>query len=423
LVSAAVREAAGIAGAGMTSYLRRVLLAASIVVITLALLTVTNYRYVLQTGGGNDFMVLWRAAHLWITNGISPYDPAVSTANQEAIYGRAANPLGGEDLAHFVYPLPAAMLLAPFGVLPLSVARAIWMTLLEISLLLLAAIGLALSGWRPGRPLVLFLAVFSVLWYHGLRAVILGQFAVLNAVFMLAALLAIQRGHDRAAGILLGFSILKPQMSVLLIPFVLFWAGWARRWQIVAWTLGSIGALMALSLLIMPDWPLQWLRNVSEYPQYNSVGAPLLILVEYLPSIPPFAGVAIGTVLLIYLLREWVVALGKPDTWFQWTAAMTIVVTHLIAFRTATTNYVNMLPALILVVGTVALSWGKNGERWMMLALSVVMVFHWALFLTSLLQPGSVESPIMYLPLPIIVLGGLIWSRSRRIQHDSARIP
>lgn len=400
----------------MSSNAKRALLAVSIV-LSLALLTYMNYRYAVQAGGGNDFMVRWVGTRYWLTKGISPYDQAVSSAAQEAIYGRPANPQWGEDLAHFAYPLPVAMLLAPLGLLPFPLARAIWMTILLTSLLAIAVMGALIAKWKPGRSVAITLALFAVFWYPGFRAVILGQFAVVNAVFMIAALLAVQRERDRAAGILLGLSTLKPQMSVLLIPFVILWAIWAKRYSVIRWALGSVFVIYGASLILLPRWPSEWLSTLIEYTQYNPVGAPIEVLVDAVPFLPEATSLAVAAALLIYLLREWIVALAKSDSWFQWTAALTIVITHLAAIRTATTNYVNMLPALILVLAAIALNW-KHGERWALAALVVLLIPLWVLFVTTL-QVGSVEHPVMHLPLPITLLVGLILIRSWQIRRDT----
>ncbi|UCF61921.1 MAG: hypothetical protein JSV37_04340, partial [Anaerolineaceae bacterium] len=89
-----------------------------LVFLVLAMLTglfVANYRFALQSPGGNEFLARWTGAHYWVVKGINPYDPQVSMAGQMMIYGRPADPSIGEDIAHFVYPLPAMLFFAPFG--------------------------------------------------------------------------------------------------------------------------------------------------------------------------------------------------------------------------------------------------------------------------------------------------------------------
>lgn len=375
--------------------------------LVVAGLGAVNYRFSSEFPGGNDFLARWVGAHYWMREDTSPYDPQVSLASQRLIYGRPAGP--GEDVANFVYPMPAMVFFAPFGLLDYTLARAIWMTVLELGLPLLALLGLAIAGWEPPRAVRVSLLLFAVVWYHGMRSVIVGQFAVIEALLMIGALLAIQRREDVLAGVLLGLSIAKPQMPVLLIPFVLLWAARARRWPIVVSTLASISVLVVGFVVLLPSWPMEWLQQLVEYPSYTELGPPVSILTSLLPRGGGVAAIALGAVALLYLFWEWNQSLGKSDRWFQWTAAMTIVVTNLVAIRTATTNYVVLLPGLYLVFSVWAERWGSAGRAAVLSIMGVLVIGLWLLFTTTV--AGNVESPIMYLPVPILALVGLWWIR------------
>ena len=391
----------------LPSWLRVVLLIA--LFIFLIVLYVANYSFVRQSPGGNDFLARWTGAHYWLVEGVNPYDEEVSLAAQTMIYGRPADPSKGEDIAHFVYPLPAMLFFGPFGLLPFPIARAIWMTILEICLVVLGLISLRLARWSPDRFAQAFVILFSILWYHGARSVIIGQFAVIEAVLIAITLLAIQSELDEAAGVALALTIAKPQMSFLIIPFVLIWSIRARRLKIVGWFLGVVTALIAGSLIALPSWPMGWLGQLLSYPSYTNLGSPISILTNLLPGGGSSANLILTGLLSLYLLWEWILAAGKEDPWFQWAAALTIVITNLIAFRTATTNFVGMLPALFIIFKTWEDRWGKGGVIASLFALLSLLVGLWALFLATV--HGNIEDAVMYLPLPILTFVGLLWSR------------
>ena len=376
-----------------------------LVVLTVAL-TIANYRFALQAPGGNDFLPRWVGAHLWLTEGVNPYDSRVSLAAQEMIYGRRLDRSVGED---FLYPLPAMLFFAPFGLLPYPLARALWMTLLEITLPVLALIGVRLTRWKPSPALLAALLLFSVLWYHGLRSVVVGQFAVVEALLMAAALLAIQRREDFLAGILLALSVAKPQMAFLLIPFVVVWAGGSRRWVLIASAIVSFAVLIGVSLLLVPAWPLLWLRQVADYPAYTDLGSPVSILAGIIPSASQWITIVLTGLLVLYVLWEWAVATPNDDRKFQWAAQLTIVITNLVAFRTATTNYVVLLPALCLIFAIPSERIGKRSALGVVVALLLLGVGLWGLFLATV--EGNAESAAMYLPVPILMLVGLWWIR------------
>lgn len=392
---------------GRSTFGRLVLALAALA--TLTALAAANYRMAGQFPGGNDFLPRWVGAREWLQRGTIPYDRSVTQAAQRMIYGRPADPAAGEDIAHFAYPLPAMLFFGPLGLLPYPAARAAWMTVIEVALPTLIVLGLGLARWRPPIGLQAALLLFAVLCYHGLRTMILGQFAAIEALLMIGALLAVQRHQDPLAGILLGLSIAKPQMPVLLIPFMLFWSVRSGRSAVAGWAVATITALVGASLLLIPDWPLQWARQLVDYPTYTVIGPPIAILTGAFPRIQTVLSLGLSLMLLAYLIWEWVQAPGKGDRWFQWTAALTITVTNLIALRTATTNYVVLYPALVLVFSVWHERWGRRGLVAILLLLLLLLLGLWALFLASV--AGNRESPAMYLPLPLLALAGLWWSR------------
>jgi hypothetical protein len=372
-------------------------------------LSIANYRLAVQAPGGNDFLARWVGANQWLVLGRDPYSPQVSRVAQNLIYGRPADRQAGEDVAHFAYPLFSMIFFGPFGLISYPLARALWMTLLEVALPVLAVLSIQLCDWRPSNWIQRVLIVFSVLWYHGFRAVILGQFAVFEALIMIGALFAIKRRQDAVAGVLLGLALSKPQMAVLLIPFVFLWAVSTRRILILTWGLGTIVLLLAGSLVLIPSWPIEWARQIIDYTSYTAVGPPVSILAGLIPS----GSGAITTVVtglgLIYLAFMWRQALGKEDRWFQWTAMVTIAITNLVALRTATTNYVVILPALVLVFSVWSERWGKRANAPILIALFGLFVGLWTLFLVTV--EGNQEHPALYLPVPLLALGGLWWCR------------
>ncbi|NIS79401.1 MAG: DUF2029 domain-containing protein [Anaerolineales bacterium] len=372
-------------------------------------LVYVNFRLAMQIPGGNDFLARWTGAHYWLVERTNPYDEEVSLAAQVMFYGRPADPTSGESLAHFYYPLYAMIFFAPFGLLSFPVARAIWMTLLQIALPLLLWIGLRIAKWNPGTALLALLMGFSIFWYPGVRSIFVGQFAVVEALLMAGALLAIQSRNDALGGILLALSTSKPQMAVLFIPFVLIWAVSVKRWRLLLWAAGSMVTLVVSSIILMPDWPLRWIWQIMDYAQYTKPGQPISIIASAFPDISRALTLGLTVIFLLYLAWEWVSAWQKDFRWFQWTAGLTIVLTNIVAFRTATTNYVVMLPALCLIFGNWIKRWGRRGTIAVLLAVLILGVGQWVLFFSTV--QGNDESLIMYLPMPFLTLLGLWWVR------------
>jgi hypothetical protein len=375
-----------------------------------AALTYLNYRFSVQNPGGNDFLARWNGAHEWMKNGKNPYSDEVSKSTQILIYGHPAKIKHGEDLNQFVYPLYSMIFFAPLGVLDYNLARAIFMTVLEVCMGLVCIISLRITNWKVKRFPLIGLMLFSLGWYCSVRTIILGQFSGLNALLILLAILAIQQKQDVVAGILLILSTSKPQMSYLLVVYVLFWAFTARRYRIIWSMVITFVVLMLGTIALLPTWPLDWLRQMISYPDYTGrVGSVMSIIAGWLPGIAKKLNFFLTAAAYLYLLTEWIRSRGKDVTTFVWTAFMTLVITNLVAYRTATPHYVTLLGPIFLICKVLEDRWHKTGT-WINFGIfTFLLVGLWALFLATV--RGVDEAAVMYLPVPFLSLFFLWWTR------------
>ncbi|TLM98142.1 DUF2029 domain-containing protein, partial [bacterium] len=244
------------------------ILVAIALVAVAVLLTIGNYNYASLNPGGNDFLVHWVGTRSFITEGISPYSDEVALRIQDMVYGRPA--LEGEHELRVAYPLYSLIVFLPFALIKeFTMARAVWMTVLEFALVVLCFLSLRVTRWKPTPLILMLLLIFSLFWYHGLRALILGNAVILVSLMVVGALLSIRGNEDEFAGVLLGFASIKPQVVIVLLIFMTLWAINRRRWKIIFWMVGTIALLSAAAALLMPDWIMQNLREIMRYPGYN----------------------------------------------------------------------------------------------------------------------------------------------------------
>jgi hypothetical protein len=376
-----------------------------------------NYRFSQQNPGGNDFLAHWVGTRALLVDGISPYSDEVALRIQTIAYGRPALP--GENEMRVAYPLYSISIFLPYAFISdYNLARAFWMTTLEVALIGLAILSLRLTRWKPRTWLLAIILLFSLTWYHSVRALINGNAVVLVAVFIAGALAAIQAGRDELAGILLALSTIKPQVVILVVIFVLFWAISVKRRTIVVWTALSLAVLSIGAAIFVPDWPLQNLWEVLRYSGYNPPGTPGSALATWLPAAGNKLGWLLTILLGILLFVEWSAARGEDFRWFLWTVSLTLVASQWIGIQTDPGNFIVLFIPLVLVFAMWVKHSGTIGRVLVILSVMVLFVGLWALFLFTLDASAGQpqQSPIMFFPLPLFLLIGLYWIRWWAIQ-------
>jgi Glycosyltransferase family 87 len=370
-------------------------------------LGMANARFAQSAQDANEFLPRWEGAHAWLTGGLSPYDPQVSLSAQRRLYGRGAVPAQGEDLALFDLPFPAMLLYAPWGLLDYPAARAGWMTLLEVMLVLAAVLALRLASWRPPAMLLGLLVAFSVAWAPGIRSIVAGDTAVLALVAVLASISFIERERDVAAGVLLALAMADPVVGLIALAGGLVWAATRRRWGIVGAALGTAGLLLAGSFLVMPGWPIAWLRQLTAAIQVQrDYGSQWGLLTRG-------AGGASGILAAALLVTAaWVLwtCLGKGTRWLLWSLTSLLALgTWLTGLIPEASSLVCLLPAVMLVLASLAQR-APRGRNWIVVV-AVVLIGSgsWALYMS--VSAGAGGGIVGVSVGPALAFAGMLWAR------------
>ena len=368
----------------------------------------TQVVFTSRVPGANDFFVAWESARSFWRDGLSPYSDDVRMRVQIGMYGRPARP--DEDPGPFAYPFYIVLTLWPLVWWSYSWVQAFWITLLEFLIVAITLMSLWLLRWKPA-PLTLAACVLGTLFfYNSARAIVLGQYAIVVAACVIGALVALRAERDWLAGILLGLSTIKPQMAFLTILYVLLWCAVRRRWKVIGGLAVTMSALIGLSFLLLPSWVSDFLRGVQGYTMHE-IGSPVWIITQYYLRLGSVGEWIVSGAIGLALVAAWPRTLRDDWGAFMWMSHLTLVVSNLIALRTATTNYVIFYPAMWLVARAMLDHWPGYG-RWLA-ALSGValLVGLWVLF--AMTVTGKAEHPLVYLPLPFgLALILVIWRRA-----------
>jgi hypothetical protein len=254
--------------------------------------------------------------------------------------------------------------------------------------------------------------VFSLLWYHGLRSLINGNVVILIALGVAGAFYAIKNKYDEMAGVLLALTTIKPQVVLLVVLYVLIWAIFQRRYRIIAWFFITMALMVACATLLIPDWIMQNLREVMRYPGYNPPGTPASALATWFPALGPRIGTIISLAVIVIMIVEWWLARHQEYRHFLWTGCLTLVLSAWSGIQTDPGNFIMMMPAVILFFAILAERWPAISNVITASVIGGLLVLIWVIFIATLeksYQP--IQSPVLFFPLPLILLIILYWIR------------
>ncbi len=212
-----------------------------------------------------NFFDFWLAGRM-ISAGQNPYVTTDWLANR-LFYGSTTDPN-----QVFLYPLPAAFLMAPLGLLTLPAAYFFWQLFTEGVLALV--VWFLLRKWSPHRQLQLFFPLVMFLLYFGPVYVSLqiGSLAPLTLLAIVLSLAFLERPSPLLGGALLAFTMLKPPQGAPLVALAVLWFVAHRAWKpILGLILGGL-ALVAVGLIKDPSWVGEFL-NAGRITFSRSLGA------------------------------------------------------------------------------------------------------------------------------------------------------
>lgn len=382
-----------------------------LIIIIIGLFFFANLEYTRSNPGGNDFLVHWVGTKTFVQEEISPYSDDVALDIQNLVYGRPAR--NGEHELRVAYPFYSIFLFLPFSLIEdYSLARAAWMTILELSIIFSTILTLKVINWKPRLLMTILLIVFGLFWYHALRSIINGNAVVIILFTITLVFYGIKYQLDELVGISMALMTIKPQVVLIFLIFIIFWALTNKRSKIIFWFLGTFLLLVMISLFILPSWPIEFLREVFRYPSYNPPGTPATALAVLLPGIGRQLGIIISAVSAFALLTEWVLGKQNKDLSFNWVGCLTLVLSQWVNIQTDPGNFLIMFPAILLTFKVIERRWNNVGQ-WVNIGLLAILFFiPWIIFINSInydYQP--IQNPIMFFPVPIIIVIVLYWVR------------
>ena len=307
---------------------------------------------------GADFYPIWLTSREGLLHHRDPYSPEMTRQIQTGLFGRALdtlNPAAPQDYRAFAYPAFVDVLFWPLALFPFSVVR------IGLAVILAAATALSVVLWlRASRlrtsPIVLVsLTLLTLSSYVVLEGLFAEQVGLIVGFLVAAAFVALVDGRLVLSGSLLALTLIKPQMTALVVAYLFLWSfrQWRVRWRFVGSFLIVSVLLGVASLLVWPHWIPEWLGVVFGYRQYST--PPLM---SYLLGNP--IGSRLGPFLIAALLATaialaWRMRQASPtSTEFALSIGFLLAVTAITLLPGhAVYDHVVLLPGVI----SIAFSW------------------------------------------------------------------
>jgi len=223
-------------------------------------------------GGGHDYIQFHAAAEL-LSSSNTPYGHAEQwQAQRDLREGVDLRELEPNDLYSaigilpYFYPPWVALAVIPLTMFRYAVAKAIW--------IYLCAQALILAGFLSspsGRRYPTLTVGFAIAFMPAFSAVEIGQVAPFVLLFVVVSARLLEKESDVAAGFVLAWFTIKPQLSVIALPATLIWAARRGRWKVVTRFAFTLATLAIISAEFLPDWPLRMIAAPRQFPLPTSI--------------------------------------------------------------------------------------------------------------------------------------------------------
>jgi hypothetical protein len=278
---------------------------------------------------------------------------------------RPETPFGDGD--RFLSPPPLAWLVVPL--IPIGAARAFYAWTVVSLAALVAAWWIASPC--PGLTRALWL-LFALAWYPLLYSLSLGQPAMIVLLAVAASWRLAEAGRPYLSGAVLGLSVVKPQLA-LVVPVVLLFAG---RWRIAAAWAATAATIAGLSLIVI---------GAQGFGDYLS----LLAEAQMVPNNRYFTlAYILGLGLLSYVAAAAVAGIGVVGAYLNRGAGLARLYALGLIASTLSATYWHLQDFAILVMAA-WLFWRDNPPAWQRLWMLMVLL------------AGELAWPLS--PLPILI--------------------
>jgi hypothetical protein len=358
----------------------------------------------------DDFAPRWVAAREWMQSGASPYSDSTHEAARKLLAQNGNEPAGLSQ-GRFYDPAWYVLFYLPISFVPYPIARAIWMALVEISLVLSVFLSIRLAGLKLSIPELLLISFLVFIFYPFFKAILTVS---VTTPYIFLTLLAVYLARERQstmAGLIFAISVWMVPVSLFLVVLFLVWLGARRDGSLSKIFFSSLGFFIIVSLILFPGWTAQWFTTYLRlFPDFSWIRTPLMVFGELFPGASAQIAIALSLVVLIMMLVEWYGIGEREGRGFQWKLMLTLTLLYLFNLTSEGIYLIWLLAPLFSVFKYLIEKWRVSGKIISWVTYLALVFIHWRRFqITENWQPE--ESALIILLMPMLAILGLQWFR------------
>lgn len=113
---------------------------------------------------------------------------------------------------------------------------------------------------------------------------------------------------------------------------------------------GSMVVLTLGGMLVIPNWVLQNIWEILNYPAYNPAGSIADVIGNWFPGMGSIVKWVISGSLGLLLVYEWWIARKQEFHWFLWTVCITLLISQWIGIQTDPGNFIVLFTPFVMVI-------------------------------------------------------------------------
>jgi hypothetical protein len=339
-----------------------------------------------------DLYPRWVGARELLLHGRNPYGPEVSHEIQMAFYGHIITQ-DYRDTQHkiideqrFAYPVYVVFLMAPMMYADFSTVQRWAPAVLALLAALCVLLSLDLLRWPLPRTAVVAITLFTVTSPQILQGMRHQQLTIVVGLLLIAGAWCARRNHLAAAGGLLAWSTIKPQMAIFPLCFFLIWVigDLPKRWKLMVGFLATLATLIGVGELILPGWIGYFIDGALAYRKYFPIRSLLRV------ALGDALGEALGGIVVLGLvIFAWRNRRQTADSREFITVFAAFLMGTMLAFPLFTpfNQVLLILPAMLLIR-----DW-KSLPRFSRMVFIALVSWPWICSAVLLIFPPQLDSP------------------------------